>query len=526
MQINLENQQRQVSHRFQHAERDGYFLGVLAILLVAGQLCADEPIRFSATIDLGPDRGQSFGSIFEARDAKGRVVAGAGFMDAYNTRFRSDRHKLQFFIRTSVSGHGLDRLPHPDLDTGVYLFDIDEQIHAWTSSRGNRVRHLSASGWSDELQPDVKGIRGGDGVMRIGKGRLAFAHDKATYNDKPILDPPQEGRYYSFYYAHGRLFFYHTVRSDEGGFTKIYACPWTPEDEGKIDVSAATAMDAKYVGATPFAWGQFKDEVLTVSNYGGVYRFDGSEWKTLVEASDQVSYQVYSMLHFHDRLLLAQYPTGNLFEYKGGEVKHLENWPPRLPGVSGSAREAQTMCIYRGDLFVGVWPWAELWRYDRDADKWHAMGRAFTHPEITDKRTHPYEDEANKLKLVTNHWGQRITSMIPQGELLLLSTSSKGTDVWKDEYAFLSDARRKEYGAVLRMKMPGNLATQIEWKDGPTKLEFIVDEGRMSITQDGRELRTTRFGAAAAKPLLDPKTTWGKGVFGDFAGKLTSASAR
>jgi len=283
-------------------------------------------------------------------------------------------------------------------------------------------------------------------------------------------------------------------------------------------------MDAKYLGATPFAWGQFKNEVLTVSNYGGVYAFDGATWKTLVEASDQVSYQVYSMLHFHDRVLLAQYPTGNLFEYQGGEVKHLKHWPPRLPGVSKSAREAQSMAIYRGDLFVGVWPWAELWRYDRDAERWHSMGRMFTHPKITEKQTHPYEDTANKLGLVTNHWGQRITAMIPDGDSLMMSTSSKVTDVWKDEYKFLTESQRREYGAVLRMKMPGNLAAQIDWKEGPTKLEFIIKSGVMSIQQDGEELETAVLDASFVKTLRQTKTIWGKGVFGDFTGKLTQQS--
>ena len=51
--------------------------------------------------------------------------------------------------------------------------------------------------------------------------------------------------------------------------------------------------------------------------------------------------KVYSMLNYHDRLLMAQYPTGELFEYRGKELKRLKGWPPKLPGVSSSAREAQ-----------------------------------------------------------------------------------------------------------------------------------------------------------------------------------------
>ncbi|MBP85949.1 MAG: hypothetical protein CMJ64_04400 [Planctomycetaceae bacterium] len=510
------------------------FLRTLSVVLCffclfGGDVQAEELARFSAVVDLGPDRGQSFGSIFEARDSNGRVVAGAGFMDAYNTRFRGDRHTLQFFIRPAADDNAfaIKRLPHPDLDTGVYLFDIDEKLHAWTSVRNNSVRRWDAVSerWVGELPPEVSGLRGGDGVMRLGKGTLSFSQNKATCNGRPILAPPTEGRYYCFYYAHGRLFFYHTLRDDSRGFTKIHACDWTPSDQGVIDVSQAVTLDTKYIGETPFAWGQFKHEVLTVSNQGGVYTFDGSTWKTLLEADNTVSYQVYSMLNFHDRLLLAQYPTGNLFEYGGEKVTRIEGWPPRLPGVSKNAREAQTMSIYRGDLFVGVWPWAELWRYDRDAERWHSMGRMFTHPEITDKRTHPYEDEANEYGLVTNHWGQRITGMIPLGDSLMISTSSKGTYEWKDKYDFLTDPQRREYGAVVQMRMPGNLAAQIQWKDGPTKLEFVVKADRVSIRQDGKELAATMLSDVDVASFHDSKTTWREGVFGKFSGKLASQIA-
>ncbi|GIS58964.1 MAG: hypothetical protein CM1200mP2_11890 [Planctomycetaceae bacterium] len=36
-----------------------------------------------------------------------------------------------------------------------------------------------------------------------------------------------------------------------------------------IDVSRGVALEAKYVGATPFAWGQFGGEAMTVTNQGG-----------------------------------------------------------------------------------------------------------------------------------------------------------------------------------------------------------------------------------------------------------------
>ena len=207
-------------------------------------------------------------------------------------------------------------------------------------------------------------------------------------------------------------------------------------------------------------------------------------------------------------------------------MKQLKGWPPRLPGVSPSAREAQTLAIYGGELFVGVWPWAELWRYDRDGENWHSMGRMFSHPEITDKMVHPYEPEAKRHRLVTNHWGQRITGMVPLGDSLMLSTSSKGTYRWYDKYKFLTEKQRREYGAVLRLKMPGNLATQIKWKDKPTRFEFVVEKNRIVVRQDGVELASSKISSSQQARLKSGKVTWGRGVFGPLNGRLLKTSTR
>lgn len=506
------------------------FLLVWAILpaVAAGQIQQPPVARFTVKVDFGKDRGQSFGSLFEARDERGRVVAGAGFVDVYNTRFRNDRHTLQFFVRPQSDSRNfaVERLPHPDLDCGVYLFDLNGQLFTWSSVRNNSVRRWDAiiKKWKDAAPPKTGLIRSGDGVMRLGTGILAFGNNRAVYNDRQILAPPETGRYYNFYYAHGRLFFYHTHRVKSEGFTKVYACAWSPDDKTPIDPADAAILKTRYVGETPFAYGQFQGTVLTVSNQGGVYVFDGSRWKVLLEPDKRFSYQVYSIINYFDRLLLAQYPTGQLFEYRGKDLKLLKGWPPRLPGVSSSAREAQTLGIYRGDLFVGVWPWAELWRYDGDARKWHSMGRMFSHPKITDKSVHPYEADARKYKLVTNHWGQRITGMVPLGESLMLSTSSKGTYRWYSKYKFLTEKQRREYGAVLRLKMPGNLAAQIEWKDRPIELDFRIYSDHLEVRQDGKRLASSRFKVRTTERFAKLTMNWGKGVFGELNGKLLQKS--
>jgi hypothetical protein len=130
--------------------------------------------------------------------------------------------------------------------------------------------------------------------------------------------------------------------------------------------------------------------------------FDGKSCTSLRDP-DGKSFQVYSALNYYDRLLLGHYPSGCVYEFDGQNIRLQAGWPPRLPGVSGSAREAQTTTIYRGDLYIGVWPWAEIWRYDRDADHWHSMGRAFTGPALTDTVTHPYEQKSSPTTRCGRH---------------------------------------------------------------------------------------------------------------------------
>jgi enamine deaminase RidA (YjgF/YER057c/UK114 family) len=491
------------------------------------QSSAADPVvslRVSTEVDFGTDRGQSFGSLFEIRNGSGRVVAGAGFADVYNTRFRTGRRTLQFFVRPEAdeTQFEVERLPHPDLDCGVYLCEFDQEIYAWSSVRGDSVRKWDAKSrtWVTELPPGMKALRSGDGLMRLGQGRLVFSNNEAWFNDRQILSPPEAGGYFNFYYADGHLFFYHRNNSDVEPFTRILACPWTPETDGAIDLSTAVVLKTKYELETPFAWGQYGGQVLTVSNQGGIYVFEKGEWQTTLAADNRFSYQVYSSLRWHDRLLLAQYPTGNLFEYQGEQAVHLQDWPPVMPGVSSSARECQTLGVYRGDLLAGVWPWAELWRRDRDAKKWDFATRMFSHPELTDKKTHPYEAEADQFKLVTNHWGQRVTSLIPYQDSLLLSTSSKGTYEWDDRYDFLTEAQRREYGAVLRLRMPGNLAVQPAWTNGPTNLTFDFDGRKLSVTQDGRPLGESSVDPSFIVDVSEVSVNWSRGVFGPLSGRL------
>lgn len=497
----------------------------------------EKPVmQLTARIDFGNDIGQNFGTLFEATDAQGRVVAGAGFPGLYNTTCRNDRRSLQFYVRPAGDTEPAmpEALPRFSTDTGVYLGDMNGRMYALGQRVVNRpqVWDATAKRWEDAPEYADAGLRNGDGIMHLGSGRLSFIGGRIEHNGELVLAPPAQESIHHVYYALGHLFFYHDRpgEAEDGAFTRVCALPWVPGQAVPLDPGKAIAQTTWKLHETTWAWGQLGKKVLTVTNWGGVYAFDGKAWETL-HTHDGGSYQVYSMLNYCARLLMGHYPSGCLFEYDGETVKTTENSPPHIPGVSGSAREAQATALYRGDLYAAVWPWAELWRCDRNTGQWSAIGRMFTRPPVTDKVNHPFEAEivahnaAHGTNNVHNDWGQRATSLAVAGDTLYIGTSNKGGTARPDDYTFIDDAMLDEYGRVHRLRLPGHLSTQVRWVDGPTTFRFIVGERSMRILQDGRELGTAELDPALAAGVRGARVTWGRGLFGALAGTLLSPEA-
>ena len=482
--------------------------------------------KIAVTIDRGQDLGQSFGSLIEATSDDGQLVVGAGFQNAYNTRYRADRHAIQFFIRPKDGKRKftVKELPRPNNTfTGAYLFGRDGEVY---STEGG------LKSWRSKLQKwqKIAGSGGKHETMRIGNGLLAFGASNVRFNGKTILEPPQKGSFQLFFYANGHLCFYHVHRNgkpyrhymdEKDGFSRLYACPWTPK-QPKVDLSKAITLRLPVVGETTFAWGQLGDQIVTGSNIGGFYVFEDNLWRMILEPSLKYSYQLYSSLAFHDRLLMGQYPTGRVFAYDGKKITDLKGWPPVPAGVSKSAREAQTTAIYGGDLMVGVWPWGELWRHNPDSSQWSFMKRMFDHPAPSDKIVHPYDVE-NHDHNPRNLWGQRVTSLVANGPNLFIATSAKSPFKWDEkQFPFLAPDKWKSYGKVYRMTMPGHVSTPTKWTEGPTTFEFVLKGSGVTVIQDGKSLDTTKLTGSLAQQLGKIKSfkniKWGKGIYGPFGG--------
>lgn len=483
-------------------------------------------VVFQVKVDRGVDIGQSFGSLFEVTTEDGSLTVGAGFQNAYNTRYRADRHAVQFFVRPAKTTNTLEieTLPRPNDLCGTYLYARDETIHS--SFGGHRSWNPQTRVWDKEID-----LGGTDETMRVGNDILEFGDSAVRYAGRTILEKPPEGRYELFFYADGYLCFYHVNRrngsyrhyvNDEDGYSKLYACPWSPQ-QASVDLSKASVMTLPVVGETTFAWGQLGSQIVTGSNIGGFYILENGRWEKRLDPNIGVSYQLYSSMIFRDKLLMGQYPTGRLFNFDGRDVTDQAGWPPLLKGVTSSAREAQTTVIYGGEMYVGVWPWGELWRYNPSSSTWHFERRMFEHPALSEKIVHPYDIE-NRQNDVPNLWGQRVTSLVTSGDGLYVSTSAKAPCEWQpDRYPFLANDLWKSYGAVYRLKSTGHLGASTAWTEGATSFEFSMNEKELVISQDGQKLASAKVDgplaeAIAQKTKFSP-VRWGEGLYGTFHGR-------
>ena len=499
-----------------------------AILVVplwfSTQAMSDDRKVIRITVDRGEDVGQAFGSLFEANTVDGKLTIGAGFQNAYNTRYRADRHEVQLFVRPTDGerDYRIVELPRPnDTHTGSYLFSQDGVVYS---------TYGGVKQWDSTTQSWIDATTSGGGTnetMRIGGRVMKFADSQVQFDGETILPAPAVGSYVMFFYANGQLCFYHVNRGDAGyrpwtddadGFSKLYACPWQPGD-GEVDLSRATVLTLPVVGETTFAWGVLGDQLVTGSNIGGVYVFGGEQWNMIVEPGLGTSYQLYSSVVVRDRLLMGHYPTGRLFEFDGTEVRDLPGSPPVPDGVSTGAREAQTTVVYGGEVFTGVWPWGELWRLHPVSGRWHFQQRMFDHPQPSARITHPYDVE-NADNSPRNHWGQRVTSLIPMGRDLLVATSAKSPAEWSpDKAPWLAPEKWKSYGKIYRVTMPGHVSAIAKWTDGPTTFEFSFDRGRLMIEQDGDKIGEAEIPQAWKASLESFKVIKGDGLYGPFKGR-------
>jgi hypothetical protein len=500
--------------------RPASLLALTTALLLTAAAPPAETIRVE--LDRGEDLGRNFGTLFEVRSEDGRPWLGAGFLGAFNTYDRAGRHVLHVFERGDAPAT-FEALPRVNSDAGVYLFDRGGRLYARSMPDGKDrqvyVLDRARKAWAPAPEVDPEAAVVADGLVEV-KGR------EVRYRGRTILAWPEgHGTLVRPYYGQGRLLFWNHFDPSEPGVERLLAWAWRPSRAEPLKAEAAVALVLSKKGEYPYAVGQLGNDLLVATNLGSVVRLRSDRWEVL-RRPDGKSHQVYCALNVGDVLWLGHYPSGELIEYDGKALTPLPGNPPVMPGVSTSAREEQSLTLFGGDVYAGVWPWAELWRRPAAVGRWELVRRMFTRPAVTAATTHPYETETAARGPVANQWGQRITSLVPVGTDLYLSTSAKGSKPWSPEFDFLDGPARDEYGRVFRMSRPGHLAVPLRWTDGPTRLRVEVGPRTIRVYQDDALLGETLRPSGANASLRGARLIRGAGLYGPSGVKSLGVELR
>lgn len=460
--------------------------------------------------DFRDDKGQSLGTLFEAWDDHGRPIAGAGFVDAYNTQDRSDRRLLQVYVNTAEEPPFVpEKLPRPTTDAGTYLFGFKNRLYSYgRGGADGRLRVWDGRHWQPEDAVEPLSVETGEAALALSPQAIRF--DGAAV----VQAPDQSGALAEPYYAGGWLVWRQFNGAVEPPVNQLFAAPWNP-GESAVDRTKTISHTLGTPREFVYCYGQHGDRVLAATNTGGVFVLDKGVWQTVRATDPKVSFQIYSSLSLGDRLLLGQYPSGEIWTLEGLMLQRRSGWPPVMPGVRGVAREAQTLSVYAGKIYAGVWPWGEVWRMDPHDQSWRFLGRMFTHPQPTDATTHPYENETKDLDPVLNRWGQRVTSLTPWGDSLYIATSAKGPNPYEKKFNFMTPEQADEYGAVYRHREPGCVSVPFNWRQGGSQFAFRWTPSSLTVFQDGETLGRAVWPAASdPRRLLPARVNSGSGLYG------------
>jgi uncharacterized lipoprotein YddW (UPF0748 family) len=494
-------------------------VGSLGLLSASfGQSPGVAQLDLECELELGVDRGQNLGTLFELLDAKGRVLAGGGFQAAYNTQPRYERQLLQVFVRNpdGAVGWEVERLPAIDsAATGFYPFSYDGQLLVHNrSEKGRRPTDPRVLGWDVPSQQWQGRDEAAPYSQRVEGKLLEVTPGEVRWDGQVVLRPDGNKRFAEHYLAGGKLLIKEVDRQADPPINQLAVFVWDSPATLPLERLSEATLELPIPYEFMYAFGQWQDQILAVSNNGRVSRLVGDQWETLREPEPGVSYQVYAALTHYDQLLLGHYPTGELYAYDGQQLSRLEGWPPRMPGVSPAAREAQTLALYGGDLYVGVWPWGEVWRRDADRDSWCLADRMFKHPQPSPATVHPYENETRRVDPVGNLWGQRITGLYPLDQWLYITTSSKGSGPWEDKFDFLTPELQGDYGAIYRARVPGVMTVPVSWREGSTRLTIRIEKNMLHIAQDDQPLGQIEIPSSLLGSFQPTSLRWGTGMFG------------
>ncbi len=467
--------------------------------------------------------GNAAGSLFTLYDKNGDIIGGAGFLNGYNSFKRNNIAAVSFYLKP---GRFLSPQQLPSMETENLGLPFKNARSIYLLSYHNKLIAVDRRSYFSKNSPKYysKRLKAWRPVAEIGlpwdhnfryftpikEGRIDFYTDRILFNGKLIYK--SDGARMDYFYANSTLYIYN--RRDK----KLYLYDWkdkkiltggksTTPNKPSATYSLSKKDDLFYM------IGDTNNGVVFWSNFGNVYLHTKKQGLLLLVNRRSLgmgySNQAYACLRWFNKLLIGHYPTGNLL-LLGEDNRSLLPFFPRIPHqkqCSKYQREAQSLAIYAGDIYAGVWPWGEIWTFDQNAG-WSLAFRPFTSP--LSHKSAPYLSPANQ-----DNFGQRISSFVTLGEDLFLSTSNKTGEIKKEIENNFPPNIINQYGCAWRLRKPFNLVAETKMSDF-TRLDFVIRNKTVQIWQDNKLLISADVPYLKINTFINSfaRIKIGKGVYG------------
>jgi hypothetical protein len=430
----------------------------------------------------------SGGTLFTIRTPAGRVVASAGFPRVWNSYCANDLREMHLFTAAESSA--------PYTVTGLPKTVVTLKT-SYAFAAGGALHIL------DRANLDGASFR---------QYRISVAGSEVSTMAR-VQAQEQMQRNCALFIANGRYFYHDGPR--------IRACPLNGTDQDCENIAIVP-------GTFPYVYAEHGGRVLVGTNWGDILIHGPEGWCRAENVSERYAcppsgsplasgpatatgVQFYSSIHYQAKTYLGKFPDGLLYEFNGESMVLSAD---SLPSLGQFGTELQSLAIYCGDLFAGLYPRGMVWRRDRETSSWKQLARLFSHPaEILPWVPYFGMDPSGGEPAF---YGQRVTSLALLSDSLFASTANLNS--WNDSIGdpdFMTVAQAAEYGTLHRIRRPGCASARVP-DASSFLLRFNFTPETITVHHGGTVLVKAENNGTV--PDAGDRVSLGEGVFGTLSG--------
>ncbi|MBN8542946.1 MAG: hypothetical protein J0M34_01625 [Alphaproteobacteria bacterium] len=510
---------------------------------------ASTPVKeWRVTVENTPHPDEPRGTMFEWKSKDGALKCAAGFVYSIGSHAFSNQNQLEFWCRDAkLKPLTFTALARPKSDfPQSYIGNINGELYDYTTYRvydfdWNVWREISDRDWADlgGALPDIFQYTNDTPVVIT----TDYKHcaGVSLFSPKGYLGTVDTGSNINSVFIWRGAVYLNANRQ-----------VWRATLPQQVQVGDGTCQKLDYEVVSdhsdwiytffPFAdslyYGGSLDFSADVSdkNCAQLYRWDDTQGRFVGNSIAHLDgscgnhniTEIYSFTPANQKAWVGNFPHAGIVELNEANATLTNIAAPTKDDYGFKQgqnfyRESQTVSSSYGQLFIGMFPWAEFYQINPKTGE-ELIQRLIAHP-----KKEPIESPYNKDGITEGsetdhtHWGQRITRIaVLNGKLCAGTGNKRGKRYSAADFPNLDEKDTLDYGKVFCANLPNHTmaAHQIAPK---AELRFVISDKEMLILADGVVIARSPHSLSAAevaKLADDGQQTWGKGDYGTAQGEL------